>query len=279
MILPEIHPTQEAIDERNRLEYDDAADPYWVLTVYEPTHGGWFFSSIGGKAVLDRISDEADLTPGSHALEICCGMGDTCRYTALKTGCSVTGVELNRHQIARAKRRQTNLSPELGARLRFICADVQLWTPERYYDAIYVIEGLMCIEQRSAVIRSCIAGLGRGRPFFMAEVFAGPNMTPDLAKFIWDEDGILNLPTAQQQQFELEALGFRVETRDLTPLAVNCFAVMACESERHRQALVDAKGEARYRRWLRNAGIYREAFANGSLVYALSVARKPADAA
>ena len=276
MALLEIQPTAREILERNRLEYDDAVDPYWVHTVYEPTHAGWCFANIGGRTVLDAICREAPLRPGDHALEICCGMGDTCRYIAENSGCSVTGVEWNPRQVERAMGRRGLLPAGLASRLRFLKADAQAWRPDCLYDAVYAVEGLMCLADRDAALDSCVAALRPRGAIFLAEVFAGPAMSAELARFIWEEDGILNLPTPEEQCELLRARGLDTAFGCLAPLSLNCFGNMVRESEKHRELLVKAKGAERFARWLRNARIYLRAFETGELTYALVRGRKSA---
>ena len=89
--------------EKNRI-YDTAADDIWRRVVYDPVHDGWEFTNMGGRHVLDYVGRLAQASPGRRVVELCSGLGDTCRYLARVFDCEVTGIELNPRQIARAPR-------------------------------------------------------------------------------------------------------------------------------------------------------------------------------
>lgn len=267
-------PGKEEILERNRLEYDDAADPYWRLTVYDAVHGGWWLASIGGRAALDWIGGRTRLGPGAEALELGSGLGDTCRYLAERFGCRATGIEINPQQVEQARRRLERRAQELRERVRFVEGDVLAWRAPHPFQAVYAIDTLMLLEDRPAVLAAVRAALVPGGCAAFADVLAGPAITPAVRDFIWREDGILGLPTIDEQRGQLAAAGFEdVEIVDRTGLAVDCFARVEEASERHRAALVEAKGEDRFRSWIGNAVTYRRLFEERALVYALIAAR------
>jgi cyclopropane fatty-acyl-phospholipid synthase-like methyltransferase len=262
-----IRPSRPAILERNRIEYDDVSDPYWERTVYEATHDGWRFSNIGGKAVLERIAQKAALSRSDTVLELCSGPGDASRYLALRTGCSVTGVEMNAHQYHSAVAQVKKL-PQ-GA-LRFIHADVEQWFADRTYDAVFCLDALMYLKGRRRTVQRVAQGLRFGGKLFAAEILAGAAIPKELCRFMWKEDGILNLPTPEgQRAMFLEAGLTAISWEGLTELAVRCFQNMERASECYRKELIAAKGAARFLRWVHNARIYRQAFEKGYLIYGL----------
>jgi len=268
-------PSKEQILERNRLEYDDAADPYWRLTVYDAVHGGWWFANIGGRSALDWIAERAGLGPGSEVLELCSGLGDTCRYLASRFGCRLTGVELNPQQVEQARERLAGRGPELAPRIRFVQGDVLAWRPGRRYDAVCALDSLMLLEDRRKVLASALAALRPDGRAAFADVLAGPAITAGIRDFIWREDGILGIPTLAGQERELAEAGFAgIAIQDRTDLAVECFSRIEEATHRHREELIRAKGEERYRSWLDNAIVYRRYFEEGALVYALMAARR-----
>lgn len=267
-------PTKEAILERNRLEYDDAADPYWRLTVYDAVHGGWWLASIGGREALDWIGERAELGEEDEALELGSGLGDTCRYLAERCGCRMTGIEINPQQVEQARERLDRCAPELRARVRFFQGDVLAWRAPRQVQAVYAIDTLMLLEDRQAVLAAIRKALAPGGCAAFADVLAGPAITPEVRDFIWREDGILGLPTIAEQRAQLAAAGFGdIRISDRTWLAVDCFSRVEEASERHREMLIEAKGEERYQSWVDNAGTYRRLFEERALVYALIAAR------
>ncbi len=269
-----MNPTRRQILERNRLEYDDAADPYWRLTVYDAVHDGWWFSSIGGRRALDWVAGRAGLGPGSEVLELCSGLGDACRYLAQRCGCRLTGVEINRRQVGSARRRLALGSPELRRRVRLVRGDVLGLRGSGRYDVVYALDSLMLLADRAGILATARALLRPGGHAAFADVLAGPACTPEVRRFVWEEDGILGLPDPAGQLEQLAGAGFQAaEILDRTDLAVDCFARVEAASVEHREELIAAKGEARYRSWLDNAGTYGRYFRDGALVYALFTAR------
>lgn len=270
-----LQPSKSEILAKNRAEYDVAADPYWRLTVYEPTHGGWWFSSIGGRQVLDVLSRRARLGPSSQVLELCCGLGDACRYLASRSGCRATGIDINPQQIELARAGASGHAPD--ARVDFQVGDVLAWEPGRgeRFDAVFGLDALMLLEDRQRVLRTARRALRPGGRLFLAEVFAGPRDDSAVRSFIWEQDGILNLPAAEAQVGALADLGFEpLHDLDLTALAVECFRRMEIESRRHAEILIRDKGRARFERWIEHARLYRHFFEQRALSYALIVAQR-----
>ncbi len=268
-------PTRDEILALNHQEYDDATDPYWCLTVYAAFHDGWRFTNIGGRRVLDLLGREARLAEGVEVLELCSGLGDTCRYLAQHYSCHVTGIELNEHQFRQAVATRAGLDAELAARLRYVHADLLSWRPAAAFDAVYSVDALMFLDDRETALRTAHAALRPAGRLVLGEVIAGPHMSPAVREFIWDEDGILNLPDADAQARLLADCGFtEIRHEDWSAMAETCFATMEATSLEHRQVLIEAKGEARYERWLRNAGLYRAAFRSGALAYGVFIAQR-----
>jgi sarcosine/dimethylglycine N-methyltransferase len=267
-------PSKQRILHRNRLEYDDAADAYWRLTVYEAVHGGWWFANIGGQQVLDVVGNHASLGPGRAALEIGSGLGDTCRYLALRYGCETIGVEINPRQVRRARIRLIAQSPQLFRQVRFVRADVLQWRPHRRFEAAFGVDSLMLLEDRRAALRRVGAALAPGASLVVADVLAGPRIAPALRRFMWKEDGILNLPTLAEQVAMLEAIGFvDLNHTDLTSFAAACFERVEAATLKWKSRLIRAKGRARYDRWLRSARLYRQWFGERAITYSLVVSR------
>lgn len=270
-------PSRAQVLRRNRLEYDDAADPYWRHTVYDALHGGWWFSNIGGRRVLDFVGRYGRLGPGSRVLELCSGLGDTCAYLASRFGCEITGLEINHQQVLRARARQATRWPALRSRVRFLERDVLCWTPRRRFDLVYAIDALMLLEDRRRALAEAVKGLAPGGRLVLADVLAGPRHTDAVGRFTWSEDGILTPHTRGDQEALLRQLGLRrARSVDLTRAAESCFRRMDRAARRHRTTLVEAKGWARYLRWRRNARIYARCFRERSLEYVRIAAELPA---
>lgn len=124
--------------EKNRI-YDEAASSVWRTICYEPVHGGLEFTNMGGRAILDYVGMFAYDSESNRVLELCSGLGETCCYLAEMFGCQVTGIELNRHQIAHALAKAAS-DPRIAPKVNFVEADIRHWTPEELFDVAFTLD-------------------------------------------------------------------------------------------------------------------------------------------
>jgi cyclopropane fatty-acyl-phospholipid synthase-like methyltransferase len=261
--------------------YDSATSVIWQKGVYEPVHGGWRFSNIGGRTVLSFISDIARLRPDSWALEIGSGLGDTSRYVAQRFGCTVVGVDMNESQVrhARALARTTNMED----RLRFVHADIEdhqtirtlrTLLPENGVDLVFTMDVLMLTANPGAIVRSCAQFLRPGGWLALAEVTSGPVMTEHLRTHLWETDGMQSLLTPTEYAALIREVGFsELRIVDRTPLAIDCFQKMASAFTRQRFEIVEAAGSAQYDDWRNVTDLYVKCFRDGQLLYTQMLAR------
>ena len=254
--------------------FDDASGEAWRLIVYEPVHDGWKFTNIGGLRVLDEIGRRARLGPRSRVLELCCGLGDTCCYLASRFGCRVSGLEINREQLAAGRANLAREHPAVADRVRFIAGDLLRWQPDRAYDVVYVMDSLMYLPERASVLRKAHQALVPGGWLVLAEVLAGPELTAGDRSAMWETEGVVELPSPQEQEEMLAGVGFEsLRLEDLSDLAVSCFEKICRANREHRETL-RAMGAERYTDVESNE-FYRRAFHEGRLVYFQAAARRP----
>lgn len=256
---------------KNRALFEDAGGDIWFLTVYEPVHGGWLFANIGGGRILDKIGSSAGLNESSKAVELCCGLGDTCCYLASRFGCRLTGIEINQTQFDRARANLFNRRAEVSDRVRLLREDVLDWKPEDSYDLVFAMDSLMYLPRREQILARVYNWLNAGGCLMLAEVLAGPRINEAARNFMWEKEGVIDLPSSAEQAEMVGRAGF-TDTRqeDLTYLATDCFEKICAATYRHRETLIGIEGEALYQERLRDNEAYREFFLNGTLVYALT---------
>ena len=253
--------------------FDDASGEAWRLLVYEPVHQGWKFTNIGGSHVLDEIGRRAELGPHSEVLELCCGLGDTCCYLASKFGCSVSGLELNEEQLAAARVNLAEAHPALRDRVRFVAGDLLQWQPDRAYDVVYVMDSLMYLPDRVEVLRKTLRALAPGGWLVLAEVLAGPDLTAEDRSYMWDTEGVVELPSPDEQTAMLAEAGFEHPwCDDLSNLAMSCFEKI-CDANREHRETLRAMGAERYADVESNE-FYRRAFRASHLLYQQAAARR-----
>lgn len=248
--------------------YDEADGPIWRLAVYEPVHEGWAFTSMGGRHVLDYLGSRASLTHRSSVLELCCGMGDTCRYLARTYGCRVSGIDINARQIQRARERASNEAPAVAERLSYRQADVRDWRPSLAVDAVLTLDSLMLVPDLASVLAAAHETLVPGGIAVFAEMVAGVNLTLADRDFAAREDGIINLPTPAEYRRLLRRAGFKdVEDADITPIAAKCFETIHCALRRRASEIVNAVGARAHAGWLNLAEAYTNRFRGGRFGY------------
>jgi SAM-dependent methyltransferase len=264
-IAPGPFSERERVDKLKEI-YDNSDDALWQRLVYEPLHAGWHLANIGGRGILDFAVRFGHIETQSHVLDMCCGSGDACLYVARNFGCSVTGVDANESQIARARRRLEDRRQ--GLSIYFVTADVRTWKPERAYDLVYSLDSFGLIPDLSSVLRTSLSALRTGGSLVLADVVAGPNITADLRRFMLAVDGIVSLPTVDEYVPLLSQAGFqKPDVLDLTDLAERSFEII------HRTAM-SLNGTAfphlpgaRLVEWRELSARYRNAFASRELRY------------
>lgn len=247
--------------------YDGAASALWQWLVYEPVHDGWAFANIGGAAALDAIARVAGLTPESRVLELCCGVGDTCRYLAERTGCAVVGVDINARQIAAAQQRLATRRPARG-HVELIHADVRSLDAGARFDLVYALDSLVLLPDLPGVLARARQLLRPGGWFAAAEVIAGSRLTPRFRQHVWDEDGFISLVTAPEYVALLGDAGFAgAAAASHRQEATRCFQMIWREAGRRREDIVAAYGPGAYHEWRRLSAIYVRAFREQWLSY------------
>src|SRR5687768_9954218 len=104
-----------------------------------------------------RVVDAAEIRPGQHVLDVCCGTGVLARAAATRTGRNgaVTGLDLSPRMLAIAAR----LSPTL--QWREGSAD-SLPFPDESFDAVVSQFGLMFVPDRVLALREMMRVLKPG---------------------------------------------------------------------------------------------------------------------
>lgn len=260
----------EELREKNRV-YDDATSVVWQLAVYEAVHGGWRLANIGGRAALDLVVDEASQKRARHITELCSGTGDACVYVAERLDATITGVEINRAQIEAARAFSNS-----RANVRFEQGDVLDWQPAQPQDLVFALDSLMLVGDLDRVLRRAWAGLRPGGRLLLWDVLAGPAIDESTRAYAWNEDGIVNLSSRDEQLERLRAIGFAsVEHRDETEQAMRCFARIEAAVVTHGPTIALSAGQAVVDDWQQLTARYRDCFEHERLGYGRFAATKP----
>ena len=258
--------------EKNRI-YDRASDVIWRRVVYDPVHDGWEFTNMGGRHILDYVGQCASLS-GGNVVELCSGLGDTCRYLARNFKCHVTGVEMNHHQFQSAMERLSS-DPELSGRIDFVLSDVRTWQPEKAFDVAFSLDSLMLVNGVPEILSKVHSVMKPGGVVVLTEMTSGPNVTKELLEFVWKLDGMITVPTPVEYEAMLIEAGFTgIEVLNVTSLAEDCFDRMSTALQQQRDELLEAIDSGEYDSWERLTGFYRDCFRNQQFTYSRITAHR-----
>jgi SAM-dependent methyltransferase len=259
--------SQADILEKNRI-YDHAADLIWRLAVYEPVHDGWEFTNIGGSHVLDFIGHQAQLGPDTEVVEFCSGLGDACRYLAVKFGCRVTGIDMNIQQIQHARAKLARMHPERARHIHFEHSDVLAWQPPKRYDVVFALDSLILINGTLHVLKKAHETLKPQGLLVLAETLAGPHITDEICQRVWDMDGFISLLKPSEYMGMLAEAGFTsVVLEDMTDGAEACFETISVAVRQQKKSLMATAGLEAYKDWQRSADRYKQWFHQRVLLY------------
>jgi len=244
------------------------ASSIWRRIVYDPVHGGWEFVNIGGRQVLDFIGQSAINQKSFEGIEFCCGSGATCRYLATNYDLLLTGVDINQKQIEFAHDLLKLDKSIKEDRIKFINADVLNWQPPRAFDFAFVMDSLMLLPDIPKAFANFRASLKDGGRVIIAEVAAGEAITGEARQLMWEFDGIINLPNANEYTALLEESGFdQISINDRTELGIQCFQTMSDSLNQFASEIINKEGEQGFNGWRQNTDFYLNGFKSGMCRY------------
>ena len=90
----------------------------------------------------DRFIDWLTLSASSHALEVASGSGGPAMYLAERSGCRVTGIDVNPHGVATARQAALRAGRAEQARFQMGNANEKLPFPDCSFDALLCIDSM-----------------------------------------------------------------------------------------------------------------------------------------
>jgi len=195
----------------------------------------------------DRFIEWLQLTCDSHALEVASGSGGPALYLAGKSGCRVTGVDVNPKGVATAT--QSAGRHEAGRRATFKVADATEPLPfaDNRFDALLCIDSMNHFPNRRETLREWRRVLKPGGRAVFTDpvVITGPVTNEELAQR--SSIGLfLFTPRALNEELIAEA-GFRILAQhDVTENAAQVSRRWREARERLRDELLQIEGGERY---------------------------------
>jgi len=178
-----------------------------------------------GTEANDHVIHLLGLDPSVHVLDIGSGIGGPARYIAGKTGCRITGVELQQ-DICVAGQELTQRVPGLSERVQFQVGDIIELSrsgqiPPESFDHFLSLLVFLHIPDRKALLESCFKVLKPGGTFVIEDFASKPGaaFTAQEQSWLLDVVSAPNVSTPQQYAADLESAGFvDVEVVDLSSI-------------------------------------------------------------
>jgi SAM-dependent methyltransferase len=194
-----------------------------------------------------RFSGWLLLSPTSQVLEVACGSGGPALHLADKTGCRVTGVDVNPHGIATA--RQAARRHSAGSRATFEVADATapLSFADHEFDALWCIDSMNHFPNRLDTLREWRRVLKPGARAVFTDpvVITGPVTSEELAQrssiglFVFT-------PRSFNEDLIAEAGLKLVRQLDVTENAAQVSLRWREARQRFREELLQMEGAERY---------------------------------
>ena len=168
----------------------------------------------GGIEANDHLIELLGIDDTVHCLDVGSGIGGPARYIGSKTGCRVTGIELQ-SDICEAGQRLTERVPELNGKVDFLNGDIidlskKGLIPAEKYDHLLSLLVFLHIPDRAALLQACFKAMKPGATFLIEDFAAKPKKS-----FTEEEkDSLLNVvfaptvTTPEQYGLDLAKAGF-----------------------------------------------------------------------
>lgn len=182
------------------------------LSPFDEFHGG-------GLASTRDLARFAGLMPGTHVLDIGCGIGGPARTLATEFDCSVVGVDLTYEFIRAARMLTTRLkldgqcSFEHGSATRLLFADAS-------FDLVWSQNMLMNVPNKAQLFDEIVRVLKPGGRFALETVLAGDGRAIHLPAFWASRQDLSFLVTRRELESLLAHAGLEVVALEDTTAAV-----------------------------------------------------------
>lgn len=181
---------------------------------------------IGGRAATENVLDQVGVSGEDHVLDVGCGLGGASRFTAMRYGARVTGVDLT-HEFVDTGR---TLCEWVGLTDRVTLEHGDATTTpfsDGSFDKAYMLHVGMNIADKAALAREVHRVLRPGAVFGIYDVMStgGGDLTFPVPWAESADGSAVESPEAYAAM--LEAAGFRVTTiRDRRDFALDFFATL-----------------------------------------------------
>jgi len=170
----------------------------------------------GGLEATDALVESLNLSPATHLLDICSGLGGPSRYLAWRHGCRVTGVDLTVPRVEGAARLTERVG--LQNRVTFVQGDAMAMEfPEGAFDAAIAQEAFLHIPDKPALLAGCHRSLKPGGRLVFTDWKAGESLSAQDREYLRKGITALDIATEGDYKAHLTGAGFEdIQCEDIS---------------------------------------------------------------
>ena len=196
-------------------------------------------------AEQDAIVDMVGRSGARRVLDIACGSGGPSLAIVARTGCTLTGVDIEPEAIARAAGHASAL--RLDGRANFVIADCSDALPfsDAEFDMVICVDAVIHLGDRFGVLRDWFRLLRRGGPllFTDAAVLTGPLFKAEID--IRASQGAFVIVPPGVNERAIAAAGFELlRSEDTTSETADIAARLHAARDKRAMSLIEEEGSA-----------------------------------
>jgi ubiquinone/menaquinone biosynthesis C-methylase UbiE len=245
--------------------YDEA-----LLMCMDITERNDFYGIVALRG-MRFFGEKLGLTPDSHLLELCSGIGGPARFLARTYGCRVSGIDLSEfnHRTALQRTREAGLDHLLT----FLHGDaLNIPFPDESFTHIFGCEGWCYFHDKVQLYKAAYRKLKPGGLIAFLESACESPVQLRTAELL----GPVQYESLAQYASTLQSAGFAiVERYDTTELAYKDVASGMYRLITNRERIIAAAGEEVYLGLLEVWSEFLAYFSEGRLTHCGFIARKP----
>jgi tocopherol O-methyltransferase len=267
-------------DKRKIIAHYDVVSPYYRTLWGEHLHHGYWATGAESPAeaqlaLTAYLAEAAQIPTGAAILDVGCGFGGSSIYLAKTYWAMVTGITISSVQAAMARQ----AADRANVRAQFLVMDADHIALRGQFDVVWSIEAIAHFAMKAHFFAQAAALLKPGGTLALLDWFKQPDLTAaqQRAYIAPIERGMLvELQTMTDYTHMIRAGGLdSVHRHDLSARCAKTWDVsITLIKQKALWQLARAQG-LEFLRFLRSFQTMQKAFASGSLVYGMLVARKP----
>ena len=224
----------------------------------------------------DEVIEILGLRPGLKVLDVGCGIGGPARYLSWKTGCEITGVDIQEALVRGGNEvtAMTGLADKVKLIVGDACDSTVLKNNE--FDAFISLLVILHIADRKSLFSSLYESVKMGGGFLIEDMVCLAAFDAEDNRIAKDVIGSPYLPTVAEYRSHLESAGFvDVEFESLTPAWFKWAVSRSDQYDAEKEDQIKMHGEKMY---LQRSSFYadvKKLFLSGRLGGVRITGRKP----